>query len=176
MEKNCDKCALRLFNDKGYNISGQGNPNYGNLIVLPYIDKDAYRNQNISYANMVKDMQEIIKEETSEDLLDWCYVTSLVKCKETRRCEITDIILRNCFENLIEEFRLYDFKQVLLLGVDTPSKFNELNLYNFSIHRAYINTTNVNFSWNYSPGVKYYNADKFEIFKAALIKWFYQIK
>ena len=43
----CDDCALRLFNSKGHNIQGIGTALYGNMIILPYIDKSAYKLQRL---------------------------------------------------------------------------------------------------------------------------------
>ena len=75
----CESCALRLFNPKGHNIIGEGCTLYGNIIIIPYIDKDAYRRQDIVFDNGVKIVQDVIMESCNENVLDWCYMTSLIK-------------------------------------------------------------------------------------------------
>ena len=172
----CESCALRLFNPKGHNIIGEGCTLYGNIIIIPYIDKDAYRRQDIVFDNGVKIVQDVIMESCNENVLDWCYMTSLIKCKETQKCPINDDILRNCFTHLIKEFEEIKPKNVLLLGTDTPAKVNDLNFYNHSIKKPFIDVKGINFNWNFSPYVKYYNRDRFELFKSSLIKWFTEIR
>lgn len=176
MKDVCQDCALRLFNTKGHNIIGEGCTQYGNVIIIPYIDKDAYRRQDITFDNGVKIVKDIITEECNEDILNWCYFTSLIKCNETTKCPVNDNILRRCFTHLIKEFNDIKPKNVLMLGTDTPAKVNDLNFYNYSTHRPFIDVKGINFSWNYSPYVKYYNKERFNLFKSSLIEWFNQVK
>ena len=39
----CDDCPIRLFNSKHYNLQGIANPYFGNCIVVPNVDYNAYK-------------------------------------------------------------------------------------------------------------------------------------
>ena len=41
----CEQCPLRLFNNRGHNISGIGNIWSGSALVLPNVDIPAYKKQ-----------------------------------------------------------------------------------------------------------------------------------
>ena len=49
----CEQCPLRLFNDKGHNVSGIGNIWSGNALVLPNVDIPAYKKQDMSFSSQV---------------------------------------------------------------------------------------------------------------------------
>lgn len=46
---NCNKCPLRMFNNKCYNLQPVGNPLYGNAIVVPNVDYNAYKNKGMNF-------------------------------------------------------------------------------------------------------------------------------
>lgn len=54
----CSGCSLRLFNTKHYNLYGIGNPYFGNCIVVPNVDYNAYKKGSMGFSDQVK----IIKE------------------------------------------------------------------------------------------------------------------
>lgn len=173
METNCKDCPLRLFNTKGYPIKGKGTTVYGNIIIIPTIDKNAYKNQDITFDAMVQDMIDIIHSSTGGQLLDFCYITSLVKCTGNKRCPITPDIADKCFEHFIKEFNSIPIKHVLFLGKNTLQNLSDINAERIRTGRNYCNCRKIrDYSWNYSPGVKYYDDKKFEIFKQALIDWY----
>ena len=39
----CEDCVIRLFNTKHYNLQGIGNPYFGNCIIVPNVDYNAYK-------------------------------------------------------------------------------------------------------------------------------------
>lgn len=176
MANPCKDCPLRLFSDKGYPIKGAGNILYGNMIIVPTIDRIAYKNQNITFDTMVSILKDVIKSNTGESLLNFCYITSLVKCAENKYCPITSDIKLNCFELFINEFNENPVRNILFLGKNTFDLFSNIQKYRLQHGMNYCNCNKpLNFSWNYSPGIKFYDNEKFEIFEKELIKWFKNI-
>ena len=57
---NCNKCPLRMFNNKCYNLQPTGNPLYGNAIVVPNVDYNAYKNKGMSFSKYVEVIKDII--------------------------------------------------------------------------------------------------------------------
>ena len=50
----CSECPIRLFNNKHYNLQGIGNPYFGNCIVVPNVDYNAYKNGSMGFSNQVE--------------------------------------------------------------------------------------------------------------------------
>lgn len=171
----CEKCPLRLFADKGYPIKGSGNKAYGNIIVLPTIDKNAYKKQDITFDNMVTILQESIFVNTSYNLLDFCYVTTLVKCTENKSCPVTSEIKLNCFDLFIEEIRNVPIRNMLFLGKQTYSLFINIQKYRIEHNMRFITCNIPNAFWNFSPGIKFYDDKKFDMFEKELIQWFIKV-
>lgn len=53
----CEDCVIRLFNNKHYNLQGIGNPYFGNCIIVPNVDYNAYKKGSMEFSKQV----EIIK-------------------------------------------------------------------------------------------------------------------
>ncbi len=49
-----------MFNNKCYNLQPTGNPLYGNAIVVPNVDYNAYKNKGMSFSKYVEVIKDII--------------------------------------------------------------------------------------------------------------------
>ena len=56
----CSECPIRLFNNKHYNLQGIGNPYFGNCIVVPNVDYNAYKNGSMGFSNQVKIIKDVL--------------------------------------------------------------------------------------------------------------------
>ena len=168
----CDDCALRLFNSKGHNISGIGNIWSGNSIVLPNVDINAYKKQDMSFSNQVEILQQILSTGRLEQNL---YVMPLIRCNEHFDIEITQRILLRCLTYFNETVNTHQIKNIMLCGDAARRMLNIDDL------RPYLDTviceakTKRRYFINYSPLVKYTNDKSFEIFKNHLIKYYNSI-
>lgn len=173
MEDNqCKDCALRLFNKN--KIVGRGNPNYGIVIVIPSVDKNAIKHEDITFDEMVQDLIDVIRSSTGGvQLLDWVYVTALVKCAESKRCPISEDIQDKCFSEFVDEYNKYATRAILMLGKNTYQMFNDLNNARYTNGKPFCNCFRaISWGWNYSPAIKYYDEKKYEQFKSVLLNWF----
>ena len=89
----CEQCPLRLFNDRGHNISGIGNIWSGSALVLPNVDKPAYKKQDMSFSSQVAIINTILPTGGLEQNL---YAVPLIRCNEKFDIEITDRIINRC--------------------------------------------------------------------------------
>ena len=96
----CEQCPLRLFNDKGHNISGIGNIWSGNALVLPNVDIPAYKKQDMSFSSQVSIINTILSTGGQEQNL---YIVPLIRCNEKFDIEITSNILRRCLTYFEED-------------------------------------------------------------------------
>lgn len=162
----CSNCAMRLFNKKHYNLQGIGNPYFGNLIVVPNVDYNAYKTGSMAFSEQVEIIKSII---SSTGELDDVYILPLIRCNVNIGCELNDDIYNNCMSYFIEDLRKYQFKHVLYLG-EAAKKFIGDNIKN-NLETTVINTNETSFNVNYSPFVKYTNDKLYETFKHYIIKW-----
>lgn len=165
----CYNCPLRLFNKKGHNINGIGNIWSGNALVLPNVDKDAYKKQNMSFSNQVKVLQQILPTGGLELNL---YITPLIRCNEHFDIEITPQIVSRCLTYFDSIVNVHKIENIMLCG-DAARRF--LNIDNLE---PYLNTiicdrnSRRKYFVNYSPLVK----DKyFDTFKKYLRKYYKSI-
>lgn len=169
----CLDCPLRLYNTKGYNISGVGNPNYGNIIILPNVDKEAYKHQNFTFEQMIVTLNSLSHSSTGVDILDYCYITPLIKCKIANSIILDDQIVKRCMENLKREILTYSPINFLLLGKDVMSHFLQ---YSINPDKMYVDICNRRWFNNYSPGITLYDHEKAQIFENGFIKWLNAVK
>ena len=168
----CDDCPLRLFNNKGYNINGIGNIWSGNALVLPNVDKPAYKKQDMSFSSQVEIIQQILSTGRLEQNL---YVVPLIRCNEHFDIEITKEIVSRCYTHFNKEANEHQLKNIMLCG-DAARR-----LLGIDDLKTYLNTvicdraTRRRYFINYSPLVKYTNNDNFEIFKSYLLKYYNSI-
>lgn len=163
----CDSCPMRLFNTKHYNLQGVGNPYFGKCIVVPNVDYNAYKKGDMGFSTQV----EIIKSSLSfTGELENLYILPLIRCNETISCELTDDIYFKCLTYFANDVKLYDFKDILLLG-DAGRRFLQCDI-NKYMDTILLSKNFRRYSVNYSPLVKYTDEDKFKIFEAHLNKWY----
>lgn len=165
----CEGCALRLANIKGYDIKGVGNPNFGNMIILPTVDKFAYKYQSFNFSEMVKKLNDIAISSTGVDLLSMCYVTPFIKCKPNKRIELDEQVTKRCMINLKQEFVDYHPSNILLLGNNVMEHFLQ---YSVNPDKVYIDIKGRRWFNNYSPGVMLYNPNLTHVFVGGFLKWF----
>ena len=164
----CNKCPLKLFNNKCYNLQPIGNPIYGNAIVVPNVDYNAYKNKGMDFSKYVEIIKDVM---SSTGELDNYYVIPLIRCKLVKECPINNDILSNCATYFVNEIRKYKLRHVILLG--DAAKF-WLNIDNISAYTDSVicdSNTRTIYNVSYSPFVKYIDDNKFEDFKSHLIKW-----
>lgn len=162
----CDECPMRLFNKKHYNIKGIGNAFSGNLIVLPNVDYSAYKKGTLDFSKQVEFIKSLLGEESD---IEQFYVVPLLRCNETISCEPNDDIYRRCLHFLVEDIKVYDFKNILLLG-NAARRFFNISISD-NIDNVFISKNNRRYNVNYSPFVVA-NDDKLsDTFKQGFIKW-----
>lgn len=164
----CEECPMRLFNIKHYNLHGVGNPYFGNCIVVPNVDYNAYKKGDMSFSNQVEIIKEILNPSTGE--LDNLYIIPLIRCNETIACELNDDIYNRCLTYFANDIRKYNFTKILLLG-DAGRRFLQCDIKD-NLETTFISSNSRFYNINYSPLIKYVNVEKFDIFKSYLRKWY----
>lgn len=168
----CDNCPMRLFNVKHHNLKGIGNPFYGNLIVIPNVDYEAYKKGNIGYSAQVRIIKEIISSTGGEELV---YFVPFIRCNETISCDVTDDIIRKCIIHLANDIEKYNFNNILILG-DAAKKFFNSDEITGLLTSVMISRNNRRYCVNYSPLVKFKDDDKFKVFEDHLKQWIDSVK
>lgn len=158
---------MRLFNDKNYNLHGVGSPYYGNCIVVPNVDYDAYKKGDMGFSNQVEIIKEILFPFTGE--LDDVYIVPLIRCNENIACEPNDDIYRRCITYFAQDVLKYDFTNILLLG-EAAHKFLNCDISKY-LDTLLVSKNRRCYNVNYSPLIKYINEEKFGIFTYYLRKW-----
>ena len=85
----CEDCVIRLFNTKHYNLQGIGNPYFGNCIIVPNVDYNAYKKGGMKFSKQVEIIKSII---SSTGELDDLYVLPLIRCNEYVSSELNEDI------------------------------------------------------------------------------------
>ena len=168
----CDNCALRLFNDKGYNLHGIGNAWSGNALVLPNVDYSAYKKQDMSFSSQVEIISTIL---STGGLKQNLYVIPLIRCNENKDIEITPDIIRKCLLYFNNDIDNHQIRNIMLCG-DAARRF--LNIHDLKPYLDTVicdNLTKRRYFINYSPLVKYTNDELFNSFKHHLIKYYNSI-
>lgn len=166
----CEDCVIRLFNNKHYNLQGIGNPYFGNCIIVPNVDYNAYKKGGMEFSKQV----EIIKSLTSTGELDDLYVLPLIRCNEYISCELNEDSYLKCIGYLVEDMKKYQFKNIMLLG-SAGRRFLNCNISDY-FDTIFVSVNNRRYWVNYSPLINYTDSDKYEIFKSNLIRWYNSIK
>ena len=165
----CEQCPLRLFNDRGHNINGIGNIWSGNALVLPNVDKPAYKKQDMSFSSQVEIINTILPTGGQEQNL---YTVPLIRCNEKFDIEITSNILRRCLTYFEEDINGHQIKNIMLCG-DAARRMLNINDLNSYLDTVICDSkTKRRYFVNYSPLVKYTNDKHFEVFKSHLIKYY----
>lgn len=167
----CEDCVIRLFNIKHYNLQGIGNPYFGNCIVVPNVDYNAYKKGGMEFSKQVEIIKSII---SSTGELDDLYVLPLIRCNEYVSCELNEDSYLKCIGYLIEDMKKYQFKNIMLLG-SAGRRFLNCNISDY-FDTIFVSINNRRYWVNYSPLINYTDSDKYEIFKSNLIRWYNSIK
>lgn len=167
----CDDCPIRLFNNKYYNLNGVGNPYFGNCIVVPNVDYNAYKKGSMGFSEQVKIIKESLHLSTGGgDELEEFYIVPLIRCNESISCELDDNSYNRCLQHFANDVRKYNFKNILLLG-DAGRRFLNCDISD-NLNNLIISSNNRFYNINYSPLIKYINEEKFAIFETYLRKWY----
>ena len=167
----CDNCALRLFNNKHYNLQGIGNPYYGICIVVPNVDYNAYKKGSMTFSEQVSIIKSII---SSTGEVDDVFILPLIRCNENIACELTKDIYNKCITYFARDMRKYQFNHVMLLG-DAGRRFLHCDITD-NLDNLCISSKGKTYIVNYSPLIKYIDDNKFESFKSHLLKWYNSVK
>lgn len=167
----CEDCVIRLFNNKHYNLQGIGNPYFGNCIIVPNVDYNAYKKGGMEFSKQVEIIKSLI---SSTGELDDLYILPLIRCNEYISCELNEDSYLKCIGYLIEDMKKYQFKNIMLLG-SAGRRFLNCNISDY-FDTIFISVNNRRYWVNYSPLINYTDFDKYEIFKSNLIRWYNSIK
>ncbi|AXF52202.1 MAG: putative uracyl-DNA glycosylase [crAssphage sp. isolate ctcc615] len=163
----CQDCAMRLFNNKHYNLHGVGNPYFGNCIVVPNVDYNAYKKGNMDFSSQVDVIRSVL---SSTGEVDNLYIAPLIRCSLSVGCEVTNDIVNKCLTFFASDVRKYNYRNILLLG-DAARYFLNCDITS-NLETLMISPNNRFYNVNYSPLIKYVNEEKFEVFKTYLLKWY----
>lgn len=163
----CENCVLRLFNTKHHKTNGVGNPYFGNVIIVPNVDYQAYKAGDMGFSTQVDIIKEIIS--SSMGKLDNLFILPLIRCNLDVACKPDDNVYRNCFQYFKVDIMKYNFQKILLLG-DASRLIQGINIKD-NLNNIFISPNKRKYNVNYSPLIKYTNNDAFEIFKKYLLKW-----
>lgn len=167
----CEECPIRLFNNKHYNLQGIGNPYFGNCIVVPNVDYNAYKNGSMGFSEQVNIIKEVLHLSTGDrDNLDNLYIVPLIRCNENIACELDINSFNRCLTYFAEDVKRYQFKNILMLG-DAGRRFLNCDIKE-NLNNIMVSSKGRFYNVNYSPLIKYIDEDKFEIFKTYLRKWY----
>lgn len=167
----CKDCVIRLFNNNHYNLQGIGNPYFGNCIIVPNVDYNAYKKGGMEFSKQVEIIKSLI---SSTGELDDLYVLPLIRCNEYISCELNENSYLKCIGYLIEDMKKYQFKNIMLLG-SAGRRFLNCNISDY-FDTIFISVNNRRYWVNYSPLINYTDSNKYEIFKSNLIRWYNSIK
>lgn len=167
----CEDCVIRLFNNKHYNLQGIGNPYFGNCIIVPNVDYNAYKKGGMEFSKQVEIIKSLI---SSTGELDDLYVLPLIRCNEYISCELNEDSYLKCIGYLVEDMKKYQFKNIMLLG-SAGRRFLNCNISDY-FDTIFVSVNNRRYWVNYSPLINYTDSDKYEIFKSNLIRWYNSIK
>lgn len=164
----CTNCAIRLYNNKHYNLQGIGNPFNGKCIVVPNVDYNAYKFGNMSFSNQVETIIQSLP--STGDVLSNLYIVPLIRCNETISCELDFDSYSKCIKYFAKDVKEFDFQDILLLG-DAGRRFFNCNITSF-LDTIIVSNNNRRYFVNYSPFIKYIDETKFNVFRDNLNKWY----
>lgn len=170
----CTNCSLRLFN-KHYNLKGVGNPNSGNVIIIPNIDYNAYKHGSLAASEQVDIIKSVITEShisSTGGLLTNVFITPLLKCSDIPSSyPIDENVIKLCFNYIINDFKMYNFNNVLLCGAAANLMLNISALSKYT-DKCFISSNLRKYVVTYNPLIKHIDEDKFKTFKVHLEKWY----
>lgn len=166
----CEDCVMRLYNTKHYNLHGIGNPYFGNCIVVPNVDYNAYKKGSMGFSEQVSIITDVLSSTGEGDKLENLYILPLIRCNEIISCELDDSSFNNCLIHFANDLHKYNFRRILLLG-DAARRFLNCDITE-NLNNIMISPKKRFYNVNYSPLIKYIDKNKFDIFKSYLRKWY----
>lgn len=165
----CENCALRLFNDKGHNLAGVGNAIYGNMIIIPNVDKYAYKKQDMTFSKTVEVVNNMLNASTGVIATDYFYITPLIKCREVNNFSVTEYEIKNCVNHLNNEIVRYNIRTIFIMGKVSNRLFN-LGI-NDLFDKVYVSGRYL-ISGTYNPLISFFDEQKGTECTNHLIKWY----
>ena len=163
----CNNCPLKLYNTKCHNLQGVGNPWANRVIVVPTVDYDAYKHKTMEFSSHVEVITSCI---SSTGELNQTYILPLIRCNEHIGCEVNLDIIDRCSYYFAQDLIKYKWKDIMLCGL-AANRFLNCNITSY-LNTIMVSKNNRRYAVNYSPLVKYIDADKSNNFVKYLQKWF----
>jgi len=166
---NCEGCPLGMFSTKSKCLTGVGNPMSGKIIVVPNIDREAYKNESMSFSSYVDIITHLLIPSIGRiEELD-CYIAPFIRCKLDEKCPITRDIASKCMQYTFAEITQYNIRKVMFMGSAAfYAKFPPTSQTKNLIYLM----NGVGYSTNYSPFVKYRDNMKYRDFCNRLTTWY----
>lgn len=155
----CYDCPLQLYN-KNVLIAGRGTIHTGDIIVIPYIDKQSSIANDILTNKVVAELAAVYSP-TGEQLDNHFYITSAIKCNYNVKLPIDENVTNKCLNYLRHEILNIRPRTTLLIGDSTKFVLG-LNVKE-TIGKVY-NKNGRYYVTNYNPLCKYYNEDDYKVF------------
>ena len=169
MKDYCAECAMRLFNEKGHKLEGIGNPYSGNLIIIPNVDYIAYKKHNMKFSSYV----DIITGLSFTGGLENLYILPYIRCNDLG-CPVTDDIETRCSYYLSEDFKKYNFTNIMVLG-NVVNKFLGRSIKDLN-NTILVSKNKRFYAATYSPFIKFIDKEKYEQFKKDIKRWYNSVE
>lgn len=166
----CDNCCAKIFNPKHYNLKGIGSPYYGNCILIPNIDYNAYKHNDFGYSKQVEITCEASMQFSSTgELSELVYFCPLIRCNELVTCKLDKASFNRCLAYYVKDVMQYDLKYILLLG-ESVTRMLDVTITD-NLNNVFVTKDNRMYFVNYSPLIKFIDTNKYNIFVENLGKW-----
>lgn len=167
MMNRCDECPMKVANPKGYCFDAVGNPAFGRLIVVPCVDKSAYKHGDMTFSDFVEIIRDALYPLTGG--LDGFMVAPMIRCMPTKEVPVDQYIAQRCIAYSFRDIRVNKLKKVIFLG-DAARYMNFRNIKSsantiFMMH-------GVGYSVSYSPLVKNTDRKMYLDFVEQLRNWY----
>lgn len=152
----CRNCVNRIFNkDICVNLP-KGNIGSSKLVILPFVEFD-----NTAYEDKERILSEAYTGITGMDIRNNMCITRNIRCKSVPSYNTYISASKMCNQITFQLINDFYFRHVFIFGNVWQTMFHFAPVRHFRFN-------DVNYYYNYSPGVAYYDADKFNTFKSQL--------
>lgn len=152
----CNKCVNRIFNKDICLHLPKGNISSRKLVILPFVEFDS-----TTYEDKELILSEAYVGITGMDIKNDMCITRNIRCKNVPTYNTYMSACRKCNQITFRLINDFNIDHVFIFGNVWQTMFNFAPIRHFK-------SGNVNYYYNYSPGVAYYDADKFNTFKTQL--------
>lgn len=167
MKSGCDECPMKICNPKGYCLNAIGNPAFQRLIVVPCVDKSAYKHGDMTFSDYVEIIRDALFPLTGG--LDGYMVAPMVRCMPTSDIPINDDIIYRCAPYIIKDIKDNNIKKVIFLGESSRM----MNIQNIRSASDVIYVKNgIGYSVSYSPLTKKVDYKLYLEFVRQLREWY----